>query len=440
MWLSVLFIGLMTLLPARGATYSTPTLCIVCGDVGGVDVVLNVLLFLPLGVGLALRSVSPVKAGLAVALFTLGIEVLQMKVIQGRDASLGDVVMNCLGGALGYLAGATRATWMHPSPRAAARLATGAAVFWLGLQGVGAIAVRPSFPELPWNGQTRQVLHGDPAFEHDISSVRLSGIALGEQRITTAAIGEAVLRGDPLRVDFVKHSGTGPTRTLYRIVDDQRNEVLSLGRHYYDITLRVRTGAADLRLRRLTFVQTEALPEDIPTGGPPGQSLVTARVLRDRIELSAVTGEYRREHVLRLSPSWTWVVVLPFPILMWSPFVTVGTCLWLGGLLVPMGYWCARVAPRSDRPDRTRLALVLCGIGAALIAGLWLLPMAFGLGASVPAEWIAALAGSAAGWWAARRRPAGAASSAAGTPGPAGSGAGDAADYRPFVSGHRLDG
>ena len=41
-----------------GRVAGTPVYCIVCGDTGSVDFFLNILLFVPLGLGLALAGFS----------------------------------------------------------------------------------------------------------------------------------------------------------------------------------------------------------------------------------------------------------------------------------------------------------------------------------------------------------------------------------------------
>src|SRR5690606_9606721 len=80
---------------------ATPVWCLVCGSYGLVDVVLNVLLFVPLGVGLGLAGVRPRAAIIIVVLTTLTVELLQLTVISGRDSSLSDLVTNTVGGAIG---------------------------------------------------------------------------------------------------------------------------------------------------------------------------------------------------------------------------------------------------------------------------------------------------------------------------------------------------
>ncbi|MEI2720453.1 MAG: VanZ family protein [Gemmatimonadales bacterium] len=76
--------------------------CLVCGDAGTTDVLLNLLLFAPLGVGLRWRGWSGGRAVLAICLLTLAIEGTQAFALAGRDATISDVLANSLGGAIGW--------------------------------------------------------------------------------------------------------------------------------------------------------------------------------------------------------------------------------------------------------------------------------------------------------------------------------------------------
>ncbi len=122
----LLFVGLLTLFPTpRGRPRPPdPLVCIFCGDFGGVDFLLNILLFVPLGLGLALAGFSWRRAVLLAGLLSFGVELLQMKIIVGRDASLGDVMTNTTGGGVGALLGSIGAgSYLQPPPVPARLLA-----------------------------------------------------------------------------------------------------------------------------------------------------------------------------------------------------------------------------------------------------------------------------------------------------------------------------
>src|SRR2546423_11761821 len=86
---SLALIAFATLLPEEGNP--VPSLCIICGTFGGVDAILNVLLFVPLGVGLALVGVRWRHAFLTVALLSMAIETAQLVAIPARTQTTGKI-------------------------------------------------------------------------------------------------------------------------------------------------------------------------------------------------------------------------------------------------------------------------------------------------------------------------------------------------------------
>ena len=130
----LLLIVLATLTPTgdpAGLTKLTPLWCLVCGDTGGADVIANLMLFLPFAIGLRLSGASWRRTVLLCAAISFTVELLQLVVIPGRDASLSDVLTNTSSGAIGaalapHLPGAFRPSTVH-----ARRLATlGAVAGW----------------------------------------------------------------------------------------------------------------------------------------------------------------------------------------------------------------------------------------------------------------------------------------------------------------------
>ena len=116
-WLAV--IGWCTLQShpdAAAEIAELPWYCVVCGDGGTADVLLNILLFLPLGLALAALDSSRGRALLVVMALSTAIEVYQGTALVGRDACLGDVLSNSAGGLLGWslYAGLPALAW--PSP------------------------------------------------------------------------------------------------------------------------------------------------------------------------------------------------------------------------------------------------------------------------------------------------------------------------------------
>src|SRR5690348_2135866 len=106
-------IAALTLGPSPGPI-STPSPCIICADNGAEDFGLNILLFIPYGFALRLLTAKRRYVIAAVVATTIVVETLQATVIPGRDSTLGDVLSNTIGGALGLGIGEQRQTLFVP--------------------------------------------------------------------------------------------------------------------------------------------------------------------------------------------------------------------------------------------------------------------------------------------------------------------------------------
>src|ERR1700716_4152161 len=96
---SAVVIAFATLLPEPPGPVVSH-FCLVCGSFGTVDAMLNIVLFVPLGIGLGLTGVPGKRALLAICALSALIETAQFFVMSGRDSTLGDVLTNTAGGAL----------------------------------------------------------------------------------------------------------------------------------------------------------------------------------------------------------------------------------------------------------------------------------------------------------------------------------------------------
>jgi len=75
--------------------------CLVCGDEGLADVIRNLVLFMPIGAGLAMTGVRSRRAMIIGAGLSLLVESLQFFVIPGRFASVSDLLTNTASTGLG---------------------------------------------------------------------------------------------------------------------------------------------------------------------------------------------------------------------------------------------------------------------------------------------------------------------------------------------------
>ena len=107
--------------------------CRICGPMTGVDLVGNLLLFIPLGAGLAVAGITRRRTVQAGALASVAIELLQLTVIPGRDPSLVDVFANTLGTLAGALVGAHWRTLVFPDRHASPLLAVASGTAYVAM-------------------------------------------------------------------------------------------------------------------------------------------------------------------------------------------------------------------------------------------------------------------------------------------------------------------
>lgn len=363
---------------------ATPVWCLVCGSQGAVDVLLNVLLFVPLGVGLGLAGVRPRRAVLVAAIATLAIELLQLRVIAGRDASLSDLLTNTTGAGLGFWLSQHWRAMILPSPPGAARLAGGWAILVLAITGMTAASIAPSMPGPPYWGQWTPELGGFAQHAGRVDSARVEDIAVpgGRRLRDSRALGDSLADGElDATVFAVLAAPVDGIAPIFRLVDGDGHQALLIAQTGTDLLVETGTRSERFRLRPVTVMfehvldaAGEAVRIDVESN---------ARVYRVR---AGDTGGGRTLELTR-SASWGWALLLPFNTRV-DEHRRVFDAVWMGALLLPLGWWSGRVS----RP------LLAVGAGVLLLAvALAGLPALFGLAASAAGAWLGGLGGLVTG-------------------------------------------
>lgn len=390
-----------TLHPVRGAPIRTPTFCIICGGVGGVDFVLNVLLFAPLGLGLALAGWQARRAFGVVAALTACVELLQLLVVPGRDPSLGDLLANSLGGAFGAALGRHWRTLLRPAPPLAARLAGVGGGAWLVLQLLAGLGMRPVDTGGPFFAQMRPLLRGPhDRFRGQLEAVTLDGVPLRGGPVDPVLEAETRLGSGRARLGAtIVTSDTTPLfpAPIVRLVDGYRHTRMQLQQRHDRLVFETRLVVTRARFRT-PLVGIEAV---FPTDAAPRAGRTCAPGTRVALEGAWVDGAY----VLRASgadcggtrrvalrPSHGWTMLSPVPIVLEDGAAGV-SALWLAALLLPCYYWSALAGGRWW-PAWT---------AAVTGAGLLLAPRVAGLTGSAWWEWAAAACAQLLAWALARR-------------------------------------
>ena len=375
-------IGLATLVPypeQAELSRSTPLGCLVCGELGGVDVVLNLTLFVPLGIALWLLGLRLPHCIVVAFTTSLAVEVAQATVIAGRDPSLSDLITNTAGGLLGAVAGRHLGRLWSPAPGLASRLALCAGAAWLALLAGTAWAVRPAPGLAPARIEWAPRLPLVDTFAGRIEAVEVEGsIAAGDLSILATAQLDGWTEHLAPAVDLV-----GPRGIL----------TARLGQLGQKVTFGLRANASRLRLRPPSVKVYRALP---PAGG---QRVQLAGGLRGATLWARAEAEGSVQSAeLALTPGLGWLLLLPLTFYPFDYRPDLTTAAWVALPLVLAGFWAGRRAAWSLRTSAA-------GAVALLALGLAVVPELFGVEADGWRCWAAGAGALAAGWMAGRYAP-----------------------------------
>lgn len=354
-WVAV--IAVVTLTPGGGGGTVTG-LCIICGNRGLADFLLNVGLFIPLGAALGWRGMRFLTTAAVAVSFTVFIEAAQLSLIPGRDSNPGDVVANSVGGALGWWLLvknpplAARAGARGSSP---ALIAVSLAVSLLtgGLQ-----LMRPVFPDGTYHTQWAADFPHMGRFTGEVLSSRLGPLTLdgppwGIER--PDSVRELLLRRAPLKVRVVPDTVSWGGAPIFSIFEERTGEVVMLAQFDSDLVYRYRVLGS-----RLLLDQPELRAWNLLEAIEPGRA-TTLTVRPDGRGFCLGAGT-REQCGLGFSPGDTWMLLYA-PDWLDPPLRRVVSALWVLVLFVPAG---AFVRGRGTAALSVTLAVAGLALGPRL--------------------------------------------------------------------------
>lgn len=331
--LSVSLILATTLVPGHAAD-SRSVACVICGERGVADAILNVLLFGPLGIALSLSGWSGRRVYLVAALLSSTIEFVQL-LIPGRDPSAGDVLFNLLGVAAGVLVTRSAARWLLPGRRQASRLSLAAAVSAVAVFVLSGILLAPSFPDSVYYGQWTPNLGHLEWYRGRVLEAEFGPVTLPGQRLEESdSVRSLLLKGAPLRVRAIAGPPTGRLAPLFSIYDAHQRELVLVGPDRDDLVYRYRTRAAALRLDQPDLRFSNAMRQVTPGDtleiavrrGPGGRCISLDRARACNLGFGVGSG---------------WALLLyPEGVPVWVRMVL--SAGWVAALAVPVGFWARR--------------------------------------------------------------------------------------------------
>jgi VanZ family protein len=400
--LSLAAIVVATLVPGE-APSPLPPWCVICGDLGGLDFVLNIVLFVPYGAALAATLRSRWRVAGVVALTSLTIELLQLTVIANRDACLGDWIANTLGGCLGLLLYARWRQWLAFPPARVRRLSWIALVVWLALLAGSAWLLQPSPPgDAMWFGQWTPKLAHLGTFKGRLLAATLNDTPLPQGPMPRwTPIYQSLRHGD-VTLDAIViphrrvHSGT--LAPIASVFDAHQREVILLGQDGVGLVLQMRTHASDLWLREPTMMLPNVFPNYYPGKAVPSAAdgsrvgdtvRIRASRHKGRVHLEATSPSGRRVRDYPLNVFLLWSAFVPFEFALGSS-ADLLCAVWAAMLALIPGYLYAR-----RNAEGRNLVLPL----ATMIFGLVAIPVLLGLPQTPWWGWVATLGGCGVGAW-----------------------------------------
>ena len=397
---SLVVIAYATLLPEPPADVGT-VFCLLCGPLGGVSGILNVFLFAPLGLGLALSGLPAKRAILGMCALSVLIETAQFFAITGRFATVGDVITNSVGGALGFAIGLYAPALLRPASRVAVNLSLAWSVLWLAIQTISSFGFSAAIPRSDFYGEIAGRFGDFEQFRGTVVRASIGDINMPATRFPDSQkLRQLLLRRAIVRASVVPATPSSDVAPIVRIADARQREILLLAQNDDNLIFGVRTGAALLRLRPPYF----ALP-DAFGNVPPGNSRLTTDTLSLSARYSArevwmrAQGRVNNEHRIPITASLGWTLLLP------SQWLIEGTRtelvvsgIWMACLLLPIGYWGRGVVrfPRTLKDTDFRVMAAPIAF-LFLYVGMVAVPQAFGIPAAPPRDWLAALIGILSG-------------------------------------------
>lgn len=346
------------------------TTCLACGEMATAEVIQNIILFVPLGVAFARAPL--LLLALAGTSLSLAVELAQ-HLLPGRDPSVGDLVFNTLGTALGGLLARAVPRALAAPPPHAARFALGAALVAGGVLATTAVLFQPSRRQVAaWTMWTPELLHR-PRYQGRVVAASLGPDSLGDGPVPhPARVDSARRAGAALEVTFVAAPTPDSFTPVVALADSAALETLMLGVAGEDVALWQRTRAADWRLD-----QPDIRLAGVLARVSPGDTITVAAARRpDGYCLSAPAGE---RCALALSIAQGWALVLyPESLPPWLRRL-LGFA-WLAALAAPVGLWWRRNA--------ASMAALLLVVAAVIIT-----PQLGGLQAARPGDVAATLLG-----------------------------------------------
>ena len=332
------------------------------GDAALAELLQNLILFIPFGIGLALLGLPWRRAVAIGALLSFSVEFTQQW-IPGRDPNLGDILNNTISTAIGVALVRFSPRWLTVSPERSAWHALGAAALailaWFGT----AALLRPTFGPPPYTVMPRPDFNFWGLYQGAVLESRLeSGLLYVKATFPDRPPG----RPSPLAAVV---DGNGKLATVFAVA----------GR---DLSMRY-----DMPSLRLTLEQPDLRWEDALAKLAPADTFMATTGTEKGHLCIAVIPDYRCNLGYTIGDGWK-LIFNPEHWPGW--FLGLINACWVAGWTIGVGFWAGRTSLEGGGEGRRRAARAAVVI---VLIGMILVPLTTHLKGSSLAEWAGALIG-----------------------------------------------
>ena len=355
-WTVLIALSLILALTLAPGSTSTPMAdCFWCGEFATADFILNVALFVPLGLALGVSNGVAAWAAILIAIVVSGGVELAQLAIPGRYPTLSDVLANLLGAVAGLLIARRSQSGRRLTGRRADRATLAWAFVVIGLVLGTDFLLTPSLPDSDWNGTWTPLIPSMSRYPGRVLDAELAGLRIPDGPISQPDSARRLIRaGDPVSVRFetagAPEKGLSP---ILRLESPDREGILLIGVHLTDVVVRLRRRSNDLRLHAPDVLFRQAAPVAGDT------TMVMAAVKHGRVCVTAPPGK-SCSPLSSPGGGWSMLVGLPASVPGWLHIMLDG--LWLAGLFFPLGLFM--------RTRRTRVLPSIAALGAVGISAL----------------------------------------------------------------------
>lgn len=366
----------VTLTPNGGPVARILSFCLLCGERGTADAVLNVVLFVPLGLLIGRRRGALVALALGV-MVAVGVETAQL-LLRGRYSNVGDLLWNGAGAWLGgLLAPAVRKGLDGPVSLPIRGLTVGLPVIWILAAG---ILLRPAPVSSGFSFDDGVSLLPDPISGEDVRDLA----PVHPADAATHLLENATMDRSPdgtwrLRATTVRRQSRRRVTPIVVVYDAADRPIRVLGADRGDLVLWERTWAEAVGLDHASHRLGSGLLEH-----PVGRVLtITASRTEERGLCLAVEG--RRACGLGTAPARTWTLLRSREHGS-TRLKTVVDIAWMATLTLSIGLLGGTA--RATVASATLFALIVLGLPhvTPLVSAGWAELVGIGLGVGVGAS------------------------------------------------------